>query len=74
MQLRHLIRFGDGRQVHHLVLPDHRFAKIAEGLLLLLRQGQSQLREPCFQRIVHHAHLQYPLALTMPLRSTWVSS
>ena len=71
MELCHLIRLGDGGEVHDLVLLDNRRAKIAEGLARAFRQVKSQLGQTCIQSLSHHGR---HLALTMPLRSTCVSS
>ena len=71
MELCHLIRLGDGGEVHDLILFDNRRAKIAEGLTHVFRQVKSQLGQTRIQSFSHHGR---HLALTMPLKSTWVSS
>ena len=71
MELCHLIRLGDGGEVHDLVLLDNRRAKIAEGLTHVFRQVKPQRGQTRVQSFSHHGG---HLALTMPLKSTWVSS
>ena len=71
MELCHLVGLGDGGEVHDLVLFDHGRAEIAEGLAGAFRQVKPQLGQTRVQSLSHHGR---HLALTMPLRSTWVSS
>ena len=66
-----LFRLPDGGQVHDLVLFDDSRAKIAEGLTRVFRQVKPQRGQTRVQSFPHHGG---HLALTMPLKSTWVSS
>ena len=71
VELRHLVLLRNGGEVHDLVLLHHCPGKGTERLLGIFRQVQAQKGQTRGQCCFHHSH---HLALTMPLRSTWVSS
>ena len=62
VELCHLVRLGDGGEVHHLVLLNNGPAKGAQGFLLAVAQGQTQAGQAAVQGFQHTIHIS-----TVPL-------
>ena len=69
MQLCHLLRLGDGGEVHDLVLFDHSGAKGAQLLRGLLAEVKTQRGKAGCEGLQHHG-ASLGRAPTMPSRST----